>query len=149
LALEDRIGPLFVIAVAVIEREAGETASEIPLDHAAIHFIERYPIDTGIAQDRDDRLEEVWRNLQQAVGLERLEPRRSHMVEREHRADAATKRRQQHMRATEIERLESRADQAVSKARHGSLYSQRFVDFSLPSSHGFPALTIWKPARTQ
>ena len=116
--LEDRIGKFLVVAVAVVERDAREAAAKIPFEHAAIHLVERDEVDPRAAQMPHHPFEKARRDLEQAIGLEPVAARRSHVVKHQDRADAADERPHQHMRAAEVEYFQSGADDRVSDA-HG------------------------------
>src|SRR5262249_6260591 len=109
----DRIGPLLVVAVAVVEGDAGETTAEILLREPAVHLVERDQIDILAAQPTDDAREKLRRDLELPVRLETVAPRRTHVMQHQDRADAADERAHQPVRTAEIERLESEADDGV------------------------------------
>ena len=115
--LQDRIGVLEIVAVAVVERDADETFLEIPLGHAAVHFIERNEIGARAPQAPDNFLEERRGHFKQPVGLELPPPRRTHVMQRHDRADAAKPWSQQHMRAAEIQRLHGNLKDIVPEAQ--------------------------------
>src|SRR5262249_17161741 len=118
MALEDRIGIVPVVAVAVVERKANELAPENSFAQAAMHLVERNEVDAGAAQAQHQPLEEVGRHLEQTVGLERRWSGRAHVMQREDGADAAEQRPQRQMRPREVERLETGSDQRPVRGLH-------------------------------
>jgi len=106
VALEDRIGILQVVAVAVVEGEADEFAPEDPLSEAPAHLVEGDEVDVGAAQAHDHVFQKGRRHFEQVVGLEGARPRRTHVVQRNDRPDAGEKRPQRQIGPGEIERFE-------------------------------------------
>ena len=68
-------------------------------------LVEWDDVDVRAAQSADHVFEELRRDLQQAVRLERVRARRAHMMQGQDRADAAEQRTQQTVSAGEIQRL--------------------------------------------
>ena len=110
MGLEDRIGPLLVVAIAVVEGEAGEAAAEIALGQPAVHLVERDDVDSLAAQPFDRVQQERRRDLEALVGRERALPRRPHVVEHEDRADPSEEAAQHGVKPAEIEGVETGAD---------------------------------------
>jgi hypothetical protein len=115
---EDRIGVLLDVAIAVVEGEADEAPLEIALRHAAVHLVEADEVDVGAAQKLDHAGEEARRDLEQAIGLEAVRPRRADVMKRQNDADPADQRFQGGVRAAEIERLQSAADDRLPEPGH-------------------------------
>ena len=107
-----------VVAIAVVEGEAGETAGEIALDQPLMHLVHGDDVDAARAQMAEHRAQEVGRDLQMPVRLERAVALRPHMVQHEDRADAGEDRAQQDMRPGEVKRFQSGADNGVAKLLH-------------------------------
>ncbi len=59
VAAEDRVGVIAIVAIAVIEREAGEGLLSVGVLEARAHLIERDDVETGIEHFADDVLEEA------------------------------------------------------------------------------------------
>ena len=95
MAAEDRIGVVAVVAIAVIEGEAGERPLAVGVLKALADLIERDDVETGIDHLAHDVFEEARRHLEDAVGLERLRRRRIDLVQHEDDAGAARVGRQQ------------------------------------------------------
>jgi hypothetical protein len=117
VALEDRIRPDLVVAIAVVERDAGEAAGEIALDQPAMHLVERDDLDLLLAQQGEGLLEEFGRDLEQAVGLELVGASGANVMQHQDRADAGEERPHQQVRPAEVQRFQSRADDRRSHGR--------------------------------
>ena len=115
--LEQRIGELLDVLVAVVEGEADEAALEVAGDEAAVHLVERDDIDAGALELAQQPLEELRRHLQQPVGLEGVAARRAHVMHGQDGADAADQRPQQMVQAAEIERFQPAADDRLFHVR--------------------------------
>jgi hypothetical protein len=109
-----------VIAIAVIEAEAGETAREIAIGQPPMHLIHGDDVDAARSQVREHRAQECGRDLQMTVGLEGVVAARSNVVQHENRTDARKNRAQHSMRACEIQRSQSGADNGIAKLLHAS-----------------------------
>src|SRR5712692_5366910 len=116
MPLQDRIGPLQGVAVAVVDSEADETPSEIPFRQAAMHLVEADKVEARTPQVPDHVLQEARRHLEQPVGLEPVEPGRPHVVEGEDGADSGDEWPQNEVGAAEIERFEAAADDRFLQA---------------------------------
>src|SRR5689334_20549006 len=55
--LQDRVGELQIVAIAVVESETDEAPARIALREAAMHLIERHDIEARAAQLATDLLE--------------------------------------------------------------------------------------------
>ena len=102
---QDRHRVTGVVAIAVVEREAYEAAAEILFLQPAMRLVERDNVDVRAAQFADHVFEELRRNLEQAVRLERIRARRAHMMQGKDRANTANQRAQHPVSAREIERF--------------------------------------------
>lgn len=77
-----------VVAIAVVEGEAGEAAREVALNHPAMRFIHRYDIDVERADMRQHLAQEIGRDFEMTVGLEQAAARRANVMQHEDGADA-------------------------------------------------------------
>jgi hypothetical protein len=75
-----------------------------------VHLVERDDVDATTLQPPQQTLEEHGRDFEQPVRLERVGPRRAHVMQCQDAADATEQRPHQMMHAAEIERLEPRPD---------------------------------------
>ena len=107
-----------VVAIAVVEGETGETPREIAFGKPLMHFVHGDDVDVERAQMRQHRAQEFRLDLEMTVGLELGVARRAHMVQHENGADACEDRPQQMMRAGEVERFQSGADNGVAELFH-------------------------------
>jgi hypothetical protein len=116
--LEDRIGDLKRVAIAVVEGKANKTPTKIALDQAPVHLVEADDIEPGAAQVGDDAAEKARRDFEQPIGLEAARPRRPHVMERQNGPDAAEQRLEHAMRAGEIQRFQPAADDCRFECPH-------------------------------
>ena len=65
------------------------------------------------------RVEKARRDLEQAIGLEAVGPRRAHVVQGQNDADAADQRLQRRVRAGKIQRFKPAADDGLPEPGHG------------------------------
>src|SRR6266446_5640862 len=72
VALEDGIGPLQGVAVAVVNGDADEAPLKVALDEATMHLVEADEIEPCLAQIAYHVFEEARRHFEQPVGLEPL-----------------------------------------------------------------------------
>ena len=107
-----------VVAIAVVEGEAGKTPREVALGQPPMHFVHGDDVDAARAQMGKHRAQEFRRDFEMAVGLELGVARRADMMQHENGADAGEDRPQQMMRAGEIKRFQSGADDVVAKLLH-------------------------------
>ena len=115
---QDRQRVLQIVAIAVVEGEADEAAAEIALGHSPVHLVERDDVDVGAPQSRQHVVEELRRDFQQPVRLERVRARRPHVMQRQDRADAAEQRLQHAMCAGEVQRLQRGAQNGLLHSGH-------------------------------
>ena len=108
-----------VVAIAVVEGEAGEAAREVALNHPAMRFIHRYDIDVERADMRQHLAQEIGRDFEMTVGLEQAAARRANVMQHEDGADARQDRPQHMVRAGEVQRIEAGANDVVAKLLHG------------------------------
>ena len=125
--LEDRIGPHLVVAIAVIEGDAGEAAAEVAFGQSAVHLVERDDVDRLAAQPLDRLQQEFGRNLEPLVRPKLAAAPRPHVVEHQDRADPFEEGPQQHMGAAEIERVESGANDGRLHGRPPGACSLRMI----------------------
>ena len=122
---QDRIRPLLVVAVAVIEGDADEPPRKIALDHAPVHFVQRDDVDPCGLEPLQDRSQILRRHFEEAVGLEFADAGRAHVVQHEHRADPLHQRLQRRIGAGAVQRLESEPDQ---RRPHVTPHAQLYPD---------------------
>ena len=122
---EDGICPLQHVAVTVIEGQADETPRKIALDQPTVHLVEADQIEARAAQISHHSCEKARRDLEEPVRLETVEARRPHMVQRQNRTNTGDERLQRQMRAAEIKRLQSAADNRLSQTGHGLFLVER------------------------
>ena len=103
-----------VVAIAVVEGEAGEAAREVALAHPPVHLVERDDVDVELADMVERRAQEVRRDFEVPVRLERVVPRRPDVVQHEDGADACEQGSQQAVRTAEIECLEPGAEDVAA-----------------------------------
>ncbi len=110
-----------VIAIAVVEGEAGEPAREITLAHPAVRLVHGDDIDIERAHMRQHLAQELRRDFEVPVGLEHIVAGRANVVQHEDGADASQQRPQHVMRTAEIQRVEAGANDVVAKLLHGDV----------------------------
>jgi len=98
---------LSVVAIAVVKREAHETAAEVLFIEPAMHLVERDDVKVRAPQLANHVFEELRRDFEQSVRLECFWARRAHMMQSKDCANAAEHWAQHPMSAREIERLHS------------------------------------------
>ena len=81
-----------------------------------MHLVERDDVDVRAAQFADHVFEELRRNLEQAVRLERVRARRAHVMQGQDRANAAEQRAQHPVGAGEIQRFHSGSQNELLQA---------------------------------
>ncbi len=128
--LKDRIGVFERVAIAVVEGQAHEAALEIVLGQAPVHLVEADDIDARAAQQFHHPGEKARRDLKQPIGLEQIGPRRAHVMERQDHAAPADKRLERIMRAGEVQRFQSAADDRLLEACHGASLKRSFLETS-------------------
>ncbi len=89
VAAKNGIGVVAIVAIAVIQREAGERLLAVGVFQALAHLIERNDVEARVDDLAHDVLEEIGRHLEDAIGLERLRRRRVDMMQHENDAGAA------------------------------------------------------------
>ena len=107
-----------VIAIAVVESEAGEAARKIADDQPPMHLVDADDVDAAAAQVRQRRAQEIRRDFEMTIGLERAAAPRADVVQREDGSDPGEDRSQQLMGAAEIQRFQAGADDVVAKLLH-------------------------------
>ncbi|MGY4545527.1 hypothetical protein ACVMDO_000956 [Bradyrhizobium sp. USDA 4513] len=107
-----------VVAIAVVEGKAGEAPREIPFGETAMRLVDADHVDVERAQMRQHRAQEVRRDLEMMVRLERVAAPRADVVQHEDGADAGEDRPQQDMRTREIQRLHAGTDHGVAELFH-------------------------------
>ena len=122
---QDRHCVTGVVAIAVVEREAYEAAAEILFLEAAMRLVERNNVDVRAAQFADHVFEELRRNLEQAVRLERLRARRAHVMQGQDCANTADERAQHPVCAREIERFHSGSQNELLQAGQDTIRTLR------------------------
>ncbi len=88
VALEDRIGVDEVVAIAVVEGEAGEGTLEGALRQAEMGLVERDDVEARIERHLNGPLEELRRDPEDAVGLEGPLRLGRHVMQHEDGTDA-------------------------------------------------------------
>ncbi len=104
-----------VVAIAVVEGEAGERPREVALHHSLVQRVDGDDVDAARAKVRQHRAQELRHHFEMAVGLELRVTLRTDLMKREDRADAGEDRPQQMMRPGEIQRAQSGADDVAAK----------------------------------
>ncbi len=107
-----------VVAVAVVEGETGEAPREIAFGKPLMHFVHGDDVDVERAQMRQHRAQEFRLDLEMMVGLKLGAAAGADMVQHENGADACEDWSQQIMRAGEVERFQSGADNGVAEQFH-------------------------------
>ncbi len=108
-----------VVAIAVVEGEAGKAPREIAFAHPAMRFVQRDDVDVERADMCQHLAQEFGRDLQMPVGLEQFVAGGPHVMQHEDGAGAGQQRPQHMMRAGEIQRVEAGANDIVAKLFHG------------------------------
>ena len=70
MLLEDRIGPLQRVAIAVVDGQADEAPAEVAFGQAAVHLVEADEVEARAAQVADHVVEKARRHFEQPVRLE-------------------------------------------------------------------------------
>ena len=104
-----------VVAIAVVEGEAGEAPREIALRQPLMRLVHGDDVDVERAQMRQHRAQEFRLDLEMMIGLELGVAARADVVQHENGADACEDRPQQMMRAGEIKRFQPGADDGVAE----------------------------------
>ena len=107
-----------VVAIAVVEREAGEAPRKIAIDQPLMHLVHGDDVDVVRPKMRQHHAQEFRRDLEVMIGLEFGIAARPDVVQHENGADAREQRPHQMMRAGEIQRFQASADDVVAKLLH-------------------------------
>ena len=107
-----------VVAVAVVERQAGEAPRKITLHQPPMHLVQSDDIDVLAAQVGKRGAQEVRRDFKMMVGLELGVAPRANVVQHENGADATENRPQHMVSAGQIKRFQPGADHVVAKLLH-------------------------------
>ena len=91
-----------VVAIAVVEGEAGEAPRKVAIDQPPMHLVHGDNVDPVRPQMRQHQAQEFRRDLEVMIGLEFGGATRPDMVQHENRANAREQRSHQMMRAGEI-----------------------------------------------
>ena len=110
-----------VVAIAVVEGEAGETPREPAFDQSLVQFVHGHDVDVVRAQIRQHRAQELRRHFEMTIGLEPGVALRADMMQHENGADARQDRPQQKMRPGEVQRSQSGADEIAAKLLHSEM----------------------------
>ena len=104
---------------SVLDPERGElsTGRTVVVEDGIVREVAERPT-TATAALRQHRAQELRHHLKMTVGLERGVPARTDMVQHEDGADAGKDRTQQIMRAGEVKRSQSGADDVAAKLLH-------------------------------
>ena len=113
-----RQGEIAVVAIAVVEGEAGEAPREIALGESLMHLVHGDDIDIEGAKMRQHRAQEFRLDLEMVIGLKLAVAARADVVQHENGADTCEDWSQQVMRAGEVQRFQSGADDGVAKQFH-------------------------------
>jgi len=103
-----------IVAISVVEGETGEAPREVAFGQPSMQLVYGDDIDVARAKMRQRRAQEIRRHLRMTIGLEFVRARRADVMQHENRADAGEDRAKQMMRAGEVERSQSGADDAVA-----------------------------------
>ena len=107
-----------VVAITVVESEAGEPPRQVARGQATVHLVEADDVDVELADVRQRQPQKLRRDLEMTVRLECVAARRPHVMQHEDRAGAAEDRAQQASGAGEVEGFKSGANDAVTNALH-------------------------------
>jgi hypothetical protein len=108
-----------IVAIAVVEGEAGKAPREITLDQPGMHLVHSDDVDIKAANMLQHRAQKFRFDLEMAIGLEfDVAAGGTDMVQHEDGADACQDRSQQKVRAGKIKRLQPGADNGISELLH-------------------------------
>ena len=107
-----------VVAIAVVEGEAGEAPREIALGEPLMHLVHGDDVDVEGAKMRQHRAQKFRLDLEMVVRLELGVAARADMMQHENGADACEDWSQQDMRAGEVKRLQPGANNGVAELLH-------------------------------
>ena len=98
----DRQREIPVVAIAIVEGEAGEAPRKIAIDQPLMHLVHGHDVDPMRPKMRQHHAQEFRRDFEAIIGLETGVATRPDMVQHENRADAREQRSHQTMRAGKI-----------------------------------------------
>ncbi len=110
MLLQDGIGPLQRVTVAVVDRHRDKTPPQVALHEPPVHLLQADEVDAGTPQPGDDIVEKARAHFEQPVGLEAIRPWRPHMVQRHDHPDAAHEWPHEMVRCAEIKGLQPPAN---------------------------------------
>ena len=113
-----RQGEIAVVAIAVVEGEAGEAPRELARLQALMHLVQGDDVDVEVAKMRQHRPQELRLDLEMMIGLKLAVAAGADVVQHENDADTCEDWSQQVMRAGEVQRFQSGADDGVAKQFH-------------------------------
>ena len=103
-----------VVAIAVVEGEAGKAPREVALAQPLVHFVQGDDVDVEAANMRQRRAQELGRDLEMTVGLKPAIAAGTDVVQHENGADTCEQWSQQVMRPGEVECFEPGADDGAA-----------------------------------
>ncbi len=115
---QDRQREIAIVAIAVVEREAGEASRKVAFDQTLMHLVHGDNIDSLRPKMRQHGAQEPGRDLQMPVGLEFAVMTGANMVQHENGPHAREDRPQQMMGAGEVKCFQSGANDVVAKLLH-------------------------------
>src|SRR5271166_2314552 len=107
MLLEDRIGPVQRIPVAIVYGDAYETPTQISSGKTTVHFVEADEIEPRAAQPAHNVFEEARPYFEKPVRLKAVEPGRAHMMQSQDNAEPGNERAHEVVSGAEIQRLEA------------------------------------------
>jgi hypothetical protein len=114
---ETRCSEIAVVAIAVVEGEAGEAPREIAMGEPRMRLVHGDDIDVERAV-RQHRAQEFRLDLDVTIGLRLGVAAGTHVVQHENGADACEDWSQQLVRAGEVKRFQSGTDEGVAECFH-------------------------------
>src|SRR5207253_10777780 len=115
-----------VVAIAVVEGEAGKALREFALLEPLMHLVHSDDVDVEVTQMRQQRPQEFRLDLEMMIGLKPVVAAGADMVQHENDADTREDRSQQVMRPGEVQRFQSGADDGVAKQFHRGVWLAQF-----------------------
>ena len=107
-----------VVAVAVVEREAGKAPREVARIEPLVQFVHRDDVDVACTQMRQHLAQERRLDLEVTVGLEFGVAAGANVVQHENGAHAGKNRPQQVMRAGAVKRFQAGANDGGTELAH-------------------------------
>src|ERR1700730_3940104 len=115
-----RVGPLEIVAVAVVEGDTDESTAGVAASKPRVHLVEPDRLQVHPPKGQERGLEKPGRHLQCPRGLKRLSPRGTYVMQGQNGADAAAPRTKHVVRPGKVQRLQPRPNDRSSNL-HRSL----------------------------